>query len=102
MRRISSAREPSSARACQQCKGAIIGQVEHASHHRLGRARQQCKVVAGHQTIALDEGLELDEAHIKEDPRHSSSLNALMEESRLDLIVETSLFVTCFDMKRIL
>jgi len=48
------------------------------------------------KTAAIDEGLELDEARLKEDLRHSSSLNALMEESRLELIVETSLFVTCF------
>ena len=41
----------------------------------------------------------MDEARLKEDLRHSSSLNALMEESRLELIVETSLFVTClFDV----
>ena len=52
------------------------------------------------KTVAIDEGLELYEAHLKEDLRHSSSLNALMEESRLELIVETSLFVTCFDVIR--
>ena len=52
------------------------------------------------KTVAIDEGLVLDEARLKEDPRHSSSLNALMEGCRLVMIVETSLFVTCFDVIR--
>ena len=54
--------------------------------------------VKGHHnlwnTVAINEGLELDGARLKEDPRHSSSLNALMEGCRL--VIDSRDFYICY------
>ena len=78
-------------RGCSQKRWQ--GTADSSNSHGRRREKESDRSIC-EDYVAIDEGLGMGKARLKEDPRHSSSLIALMEECRL--VIDSGDFFICY------